>query len=88
MDLSWLTTGEEDDDLYEMEKFIRWAFGLWSFKFHKESNDMTKEIIKTILILNLRDDDDKSKYEETYFHYLPKEILFIIFEQLNLRNTK
>ena len=57
----------------------------WTKLNHKYSSNLTKEIIKTILILNLKDKEtEKPKYLETLFYLLPKEIILEIFQFLDL----
>lgn len=54
----------------------------WTLQNHNKSDECAKNIIKTILILNLIDQNGESIFKETFFYSLPKEIIFIIFEQL------
>ena len=57
----------------------------WTKSNHKHSSNFTKKIIKTILILNLKDKKtEKPKYYESFFYSLPKEIMIEIFQYLEL----
>ena len=57
----------------------------WTKLNHKYSSNFTKEIIKIILILNLKEEKTKKpKYFETLFYLLPKEIILEIFQYLDL----
>ena len=57
----------------------------WTKLIHNYSFQSTKECIKTILILNLKEETTrKPKYEESLIHLLPKEILIEVFEHLPL----
>lgn len=57
----------------------------WTKKEHKNFPSSCKNIIKTLLILNLKNSETrKPKYEETLFYLLPKEILTEIFQFLDV----
>ena len=56
----------------------------WSKRNHQAAFKLTKSIIETILILNLKDASGKPKFSETLFYGLPKEIVFEIFNFLPL----
>lgn len=59
--------------------------GRWTLKKHKFSDESTRNIIQTILILSLRNQNEKEirhSFTETLFYLMPKEIIMSIFEYL------
>ena len=54
----------------------------WNLSLHKYCSPSTKEIVKIILFLNLKSINNSSS-SKSYFHFLPKEIIFEILQYLN-----
>ena len=57
----------------------------WNRSLHKYCSPSTKEIVKIILFLNLKSNISSSSdsSSKSYFHFLPKEIIFEILQYLN-----
>ena len=57
----------------------------WNKSIHKHSFQSTRDVIETLLILNLKEETTRDpKYLESLIYLLPKEILIEIFEYLTI----
>ena len=67
------------------EKIKPFIIETWNKLNHKYSSNKTKLIIKTILILSLRNKETyKPKYSKSLIYLLPRDIIFEIFQYLDL----
>lgn len=54
----------------------------WTRAKHKSASNVTKKVIKTVLILSLRDSEYRAKHCQ--LAYVPRDILYCIFEYLTM----
>jgi hypothetical protein len=56
----------------------------WNSRNHKYTTDANKLIIKTFLILTLKNENNKPKYEESLLYLLPRDMIIEILGYLFL----
>jgi len=78
-----MNTGEKDPEWKELEIDPNDEFdigGIWTRERHHFFPGSTRALIKTILILSLKNEKGNPRYPQALFYLLPQDILYVLFE--------